>query len=92
MGEFERGVLYSDNRMDLCKMVVGPPHIEALTQSLDNNTNVRHFLLGNSIIGHRGAESIASFVVRHPNRMETWYLAGNCLDGYSFALLAKALK
>lgn len=48
--------------------------------SLENNNFVRHFLLGNSMIGPVGARLISDFVLTHPNRMETWYLAGNCID------------
>jgi len=44
--EFQRGVEYSDGRMDLCKMVLGPNNIGALMQSLRTNKTVTHFLLG----------------------------------------------
>ncbi|KEY65381.1 hypothetical protein S7711_04278 [Stachybotrys chartarum IBT 7711] len=89
--EFRKGVVYEDGRMDLCKMVVGPDHIWHLMKSLAPNTFVRHFLLGNNIIGHVGAEAIASFIDEFPDRMETWYLAGNCIDGPSFKLLVDAM-
>ena len=89
--EFEKGVLYEDRRMDLCKMVVGPDHIGRLMQSLRTNEFVRHFLLGNNIIGPVGAQEIANFIDEFPDRMDTWYLAGNCIDGPSFNILAGAL-
>ncbi|KAL8913516.1 MAG: hypothetical protein Q9171_001704 [Xanthocarpia ochracea] len=90
MGEWEKGMLYRDGRMDLCKMVVGPPHIGSLMDSLESNTFVRHFLLGNNIIGPTGAKRIASYLSRHPNnQMETWYLAGNCIDTSSLELLVR---
>ncbi|KAF1948917.1 RNI-like protein [Byssothecium circinans] len=85
--EFEKGVVYSDHRMDLCKMVVGPTNIGNLMNSLKTNTFITHFLLGNNIIGPHGAKCIADFVKEHPNRMDTWYLAGNCIDTGSFKLL-----
>lgn len=85
--EFEKGVLYADRRMDLCKMVVGPPNIAALMESLKTNHFVKHFLLGNNIIGPRGAKCIADFLKEYPNRMDTWYLAGNCIDTESFKIL-----
>ncbi|OAL54643.1 RNI-like protein [Pyrenochaeta sp. DS3sAY3a] len=85
--EFEKGVLYSDNRMDLCKMVLGPNNIAALMESLKTNEFVTHFLLGNNIIGPHGAKCIAEFLKDYPNRMDTWYLAGNCIDAASFGLL-----
>lgn len=89
--EFEKGVLYEDRRMDLCKMVVGPDHIGSLMQSLRTNEFVRHFLLGNNIIGPVGAREIASFVDEFPDRIDTWYLAGNCIDGPSFNILVDSL-
>ncbi|KAL1591407.1 hypothetical protein SLS60_012020 [Paraconiothyrium brasiliense] len=85
--EFERGVLYSDRRLDLCKMALGPTHIGSLMESLKTNKFVTHFLLGNNIIGPHGARCIANFVKDFRNRIETWYLAGNCIDTASFALL-----
>ncbi|PKX88665.1 uncharacterized protein P174DRAFT_414860 [Aspergillus novofumigatus IBT 16806] len=89
--EFNKGVLYEDGRMDLCKMALGPPNIWTLMHSLRSNTFVQHFLLGNNIIGPAGAQAIADFVQEFPNRIDTWYLAGNCIDGASFALLTDAL-
>ncbi|KAF2829002.1 leucine rich repeat protein [Ophiobolus disseminans] len=85
--EFERGVEYSDGRMDLCKMVLGPRNIAALMDSLKTNQSVTHFLLGNNIIGPSGAKCIADFLKEFRNRMDTWYLAGNCIDGPSLRLL-----
>ncbi|EAW21039.1 uncharacterized protein NFIA_062000 [Aspergillus fischeri NRRL 181] len=89
--EFDKGVLYEDGRMDLCKMALGPPNISTLMHSLRSNKFVRHFLLGNNIIGPAGANAIADFVQEFPNRIDTWYLAGNCIDGASFARLTDAL-
>ncbi|KAH7322795.1 hypothetical protein B0I35DRAFT_350252 [Stachybotrys elegans] len=89
--EFRKGVVYEDGRMDLCKMVVGPDHIWKLMDSLAPNEFVRHFLLGNNIIGPVGAEAIASFITSFPERMDTWYLAGNCIDGPSFKVLVDAM-
>ncbi|CAI6271127.1 unnamed protein product [Periconia digitata] len=85
--EFEKGVVYSDRRMDLCKMVLGPTHINRLIDSLKTNTFVTHFLLGNNIIGPQGARAIADFCKEFPDRMDTWYLAGNCIDTAGFKLL-----
>jgi Ran GTPase-activating protein (RanGAP) involved in mRNA processing and transport len=85
--EFQKGVLYSDRRLDLCKMVLGPPNIGVLMESLKKNEFVTHFLLGNNIIGPYGAKVIAEFVKEFPDRMDTWYLAGNCIDAPSFRVL-----
>ncbi|KAF5024924.1 hypothetical protein F66182_3008 [Fusarium sp. NRRL 66182] len=89
--EFRKGVVYEDGRMDLCKMVVGPDHIGKLMDSLRPNEFVRHFLLGNNIIGPVGAREIAKFINDLPDRMDTWYLAGNCIDGPSLKVLVDAM-
>lgn len=89
--EFEKGVLYADGRVDLCKMVTGPRNIGNLMDSLKPNTFSKHFLLGNNIIGPIGATAIASFINEYPHRFETWYLAGNCIDAAGFHLLVDAM-
>lgn len=91
--EFLRGVEYSDGRMDLCKQVVGPPHIKSLMNSLKNNSHIKHFLLGNNIIGINGAKAISEFLNNpHIPEIKTWYLAGNELDSECMKLLSDALK
>ncbi len=91
--EFKRGVQYNDGRMDLCKQVIGPPHIEKLMESLQNNTQITHFLLGNNIIGINGAHHIAQFLNgEHKQQIKTWYLAGNKIDSDGIKLIADALK
>jgi Ran GTPase-activating protein (RanGAP) involved in mRNA processing and transport len=89
--EFEKGVLYSDGRIDLCKMVTGPRNIGDLMNSLKSNTASKHFLLGNNITGPTGADAIASFIEEFPHRIETWYLGANCFDAASFARLAESM-
>lgn len=89
--EFEKGVLYSDGRVDLCKMVTGPRNIGDLMDSLKPNTFSKHFLLGNNIIGPIGIKAIAAFIDEFPDRFETWYLAGNCIDKESFSLLVASM-
>ena len=42
------------------------------------------------MIGPVGAQLIADFVFAHPDRMETWYLAGNCIDLTGFKRLVSA--
>ena len=91
--EFQRGVQYNDGRMDLCKQVVGPPHISQLMKSLQNNTHIDHFLLGNNIIGLNGAKAISEFLLGpHVPQIKTWYLAGNDIDAKGAKLLCDALK
>lgn len=89
--EFRKGVVYEDGRMDLCKMVVGPDHIGKLMDSLRPNTFVKHFLLGNNIIGPVGAQEVASFIEEIPDRIDTWYLAGNCINGAGLRVLVDAM-
>lgn len=91
--EFKRGVQYDDGRMDLCKQVVGPPHIGKLMNSLKNNTQITHFLLGNNIIGQNGAEAIHEFLTHeHKPQIKTWYIAGNEINSDGAKLIANALK
>lgn len=89
--EFEKGVIYADQRLDLCKIVLGPRNIDELLDSLEGNDFIRHFLLGNNIIGPAGCRRIARFLEQHPNRMDTWYLAGNCIDEAGFSLISDGL-
>jgi hypothetical protein len=77
--EFPRGIFYSDGRMDLCKQVVGPGSISPLMDCLRHNSHIRHFLLGNNVIGHVGARAVSDFIA-HNSKVVTWYLAGNCID------------
>jgi Ran GTPase-activating protein (RanGAP) involved in mRNA processing and transport len=91
MVEFNRGVVYADRRLDLCKMVVGPTHITALMDSLRSNSFVKHFLLGNNIISATGCYAIASFIKEKPDQMETWYLAGNHIKPEGFEHLVDAM-
>ncbi|KAJ6567688.1 hypothetical protein DFH09DRAFT_1314207 [Mycena vulgaris] len=91
MVEFKRGVVYDDGRLDLCKMVVGPTHIEKLLDALEMNTVVTQFLLGNNVISTTGARRIAKFIADHPDRIETWYIAGNHIRALGFQLLVDAM-
>lgn len=91
--ELKRGIHYDDGRMDLCKQVVGPPHIGALMESIRQNPFVEHFLLGNNIIGLEGAKQIASFIqTPHAGKIQTWYLAGNEINADGIKLIASALS
>ena len=92
--KYIRGAYYTDGRIDLCKQVVGPTHIAELMRSFRMNQNVKHFLLGNNIIGPTGAKEIADFIL-DPNKksnIETWYIAGNDIDSVGMTLIANALS
>ncbi|KAJ7160098.1 hypothetical protein C8R46DRAFT_905678 [Mycena filopes] len=91
MVEFKRGVVYDDGRLDLCKMVVGPTHIDKLLDALEENTVITQFLLGNNVISTTGARRIAKFIADYPERIETWYLAGNHIRAAGFQLLVDAM-
>lgn len=92
--QYQKGAHYTDGRIDLCKQVVGPDHIQALLNSIAMNSYVKHFLLGNNIIGRTGAEAIARFITLPLKscHISTWYLAGNAFDGESASLIAKSLE
>lgn len=89
--EFEKGVIYEDQRVDLCKQVLGPTNIDALLDSLEHNVFITRFLLGNNIVGPAGCRRIARFLQKYPDRMDTWYLAGNCIDTDGFRRLVAPL-
>ena len=61
-------------------------------ESLESNQQIRHFLLGNNAISTTGAKRIAEFLNKHPNRMETWYLAGCHITRHGLSLLVPSMK
>lgn len=86
----KRGCLFSDGRLDLCKQVVGDRWIRNVMDALESNEGVKHFLLGNNITGPVGCRVIANFIRQHCPDIETWYLAGNMIDGDSVQVLVDA--
>ena len=91
MVQFERGIVYSDGRLDLCKQVLGPLWILCLLKALANNRHIRHFLIGNNVISSSGVLAIVDFIHQCPNRMETWYLAGCHITSTVFSTLVDAM-
>ncbi len=91
--EFARGAYYNDGRIDMCKQVVGSDWIGELVDSIQVNTNVEHFLLGNNIVGDRGAKKIAELIESESSPIiKTYYLAGNCFTATGASYLGNALK
>jgi len=88
--EYKRGAYYDDGRIDMCKQVPGPTHIGAMIRSIESNPHVKHFLMGNSIVGLEGAKEISKHILNRPE-IETWYLAGNRIDIEGTRLIAEAL-
>lgn len=74
---------------DLCKQVLGPSSLPPLLDALHTNTHIVHFLFGNNIIGPTAATQIASYITSH-DQMQTWYLAGNCINSTAFHALVKS--
>lgn len=90
---FNRGAIYQDKRMDLCKQVVGPTWISQLMKSLKYNDKVTHFLLGNNIIGEEGGRAIREFLLTpHIPKIETWYIAGNNLNAQAISDIVDGLE
>lgn len=85
--EVERGIVYEDGRLDLCKKVVGPTHVGKLMESLEPNHQITQFLLGNNAISTTGAKRIAEFIHKYPSRMQTWYLAGCHITRHGLSIL-----
>ena len=91
--EFVRGAYYNDGRIDMCKQVVGSDWIGELVDSVKSNANVKHFLLGNNIVGDEGASKIAALIQSESSStIKTYYLAGNCFTAKGAANLSNALK
>jgi Ran GTPase-activating protein (RanGAP) involved in mRNA processing and transport len=91
--KFVRGALYQNKRLDLCKQVVGPDWIEILMNSLVNNTQIEHFLLGNNIIGTVGAKAIGKFLLNeHKPKIKTWYIAGNNINEEGIKWICEGLE
>lgn len=90
--EFVRGAYYNDGRIDMCKQVVGRDWIGELVDSIKDNPNVEHFLLGNNIVGDEGASKIAALIQSESSAaIKTYYLAGNCFTAKGAAKLGNAL-
>lgn len=91
--KFNKGAVYTDGRMDLCKQVVGPLWINKLMNSLKKNEHIKHFLLGNNIIGTIGALAIKNFMqTPHKSRINTWYIAGNAIDSTGIEYIVDAFE
>ena len=69
---------------------LGLPSISRLMANLEKNDFVRHFLLGNGIVGKKGTYRIAEFILGHPTHIRTWYLVDNRIDSFKFAHLVHA--
>jgi Ran GTPase-activating protein (RanGAP) involved in mRNA processing and transport len=98
----ERGKIFADGRLDMCKQVVGPPFIGELMTALRGNTHVRHFLLGNNVAGTPGVNAISEYIrwsasagaaaaLTVSTPLHTWYLAGNEIDGAGMSVLTDAM-
>jgi len=95
---FEKGTLFPDGRMDLCKQVIQPRFAE-LCKVVEAGTTVKHFLLGNNVVFRDGSrheiEGRMDALLRllHTNpAIETWYLAGNGIDASLAAPLADGFR
>jgi len=86
---FRRCAVTSD-AIDVCKQVPGPDHIDELVTCLGDHPHIKHFLMGNSIVGLSGAIAIANHIRKQPS-IQTWYLAGNRIDATGMMFIADAL-
>lgn len=91
--EFFKGAIIEE-RMDMCKQVTGPDHIEGLCESVSKNDHIRHFLLGNNIAfrnDQEKAHAIGDIILSNQD-IETWYLAGNYIGPQAIEIMCNALK
>lgn len=87
---FPKGILYPDNRLDLCKCGV-KDSLPFILQRLCKNKTVRHFLFGNNVCGVNGATLFADYMNQSRNPIHTWYLAGNDLNAESLQIFCHVL-
>ncbi len=103
---FVRGTVFSDGRMDLCKQVVGPSSIVALCENTMKSKLVKHFLLGNNIAFRKPEKTVEDVVegkyggrdaaiamcnLMKSSDIETYYLAGNEIDGQDSGFISIGL-
>mmetsp|Transcript_38596 Transcript_38596/g.111335 ORF Transcript_38596/g.111335 Transcript_38596/m.111335 type:complete len:754 (-) Transcript_38596:47-2308(-) len=95
---FEKGTLFPDGRMDLCKQVI-QPCFEELCEVVQAGGTVKHFLLGNNVVFRDGTpEEIQSRMaalqrlIRSDPKIETWYLAGNGISAVLSEPVAEAFR
>ncbi len=92
---FERGTLFPDGRMDMCKQVAQPA-FEDLCAAVRAGGAVRHFLLGNNLAfeGDAGAARVAALtgLMASDPPIATWYLAGNAMGPDAARAVAGALE
>lgn len=101
---FSKGACFKDGRMDLCKQVVGPTSVETLCENVLKSDIVKHFLLGNNIafIEHddfepgimssfKGGEAFYKLMNDNSKKIETYYLAGNCIGPMVLRIMCDAL-
>mmetsp|Transcript_112652 Transcript_112652/g.258058 ORF Transcript_112652/g.258058 Transcript_112652/m.258058 type:complete len:711 (-) Transcript_112652:77-2209(-) len=93
----ERGVLFPDGRMDLCKQVVRPRFIELCdTLRTHPNTGVKHFLMGNNVVFEGDPTEVTqrldafTRLVSSDPHITTWYIAGNGITADLSAPVAEA--
>lgn len=102
---FIKGTMFGDGRMDLCKQVVGPSSIESLCENVGKSMIIKHFLLGNNIafqkinkeqktkttVDKLAPATAISNLMATKEGIETYYLAGNCIDHEDMQLICEGL-
>ena len=79
--------------MDLCKQVVGPTWIANLMESLQNNSKIEHFLLGNNITSNEGGKSLKKFLLNdHKTHIKTLYLSGQDFNSQAISDVVDGLE
>lgn len=91
--KFDKCAIFTDGRLDLCKQGIGSEWIEPLLDNMKGNKQITDFLSGNNISNIDGAKAIAKFLKGdHKAKIQTWYLAGNCIDAESIRSICDPLK
>ncbi len=90
-GEFPRGTVQPDGRLDLCKQGVGPALTADIARAVGAAANIRHLLLGTNALGDEGAGALAS-VLAGGHHLQTVYLGCNKIGVTGVAALAALLE
>ncbi|MBC9928875.1 ribonuclease inhibitor [Chitinophaga qingshengii] len=88
---FPVGTVTTDGRLDMCKQQLGIEGVQLVTAALQQNTQIKHILMGTNAFGNPGAQAIADLVAVN-NTIETVYLGCNYIEQAGAQAICEALS
>jgi hypothetical protein len=88
--QLERGTVFADGRLDLCKQNLGSSGAGVVLRALHHQTAIDAVLLGTNAIGDAGALEVAQLI--RAAKLETVYLGCNAIRAAGVEHLASALE